>query len=314
MKKSQWYKLLMQIMMAFIVLVIGSGCSPDAANSPETPPPVPENEAYVVANDNVPDFTDEDIASTEAYAEYGPLDSLGRVTAANAVLGVELMPAEERGDISSVTPTGWNQARYVNVSGGWLYNRSHLIGFQLTGENDNPNNLMTGTRWFNVEGMLPVENFVADYIETTENHVRYRITPVFEGDNLLASGIYMEGFSIEDNGEGIQFNIYVPNIQPGVEIDYATGQSRGPEGPQEEQEILPYPQTEEEAASPSDEPAETGPASQGSEGDLSSIDANEDGIVSIQEAKDAGFQMPIMSDHWLYPYMIDGNDNGMVGE
>lgn len=306
MKKTQLYKFLMQIIATFTLLIITSGCSPDAAPN-HSPQDVPEGEAYVVVNDNVPYFTDEDITSTEAYAEYGPLDSLGRVTAANAVLGVELMPDEEREGISSVTPTGWAQARYVNVNGGWLYNRSHLIGFQLTGENANPNNLMTGTRWFNVEGMLPFENYVANYIETTENHVRYRVTPVFEGDNLLASGVYMEGFSTEDNGEEVQFNIYVPNIQPGVEIDYSTGESVGPEGPQEEQDILPYPQTEEEAV-------ESSPPSPDTEDDISSIDTNEDGIVSIQEAKDAGFQMPIMSDHWLYPYMIDGNDNGMVGE
>lgn len=311
--KNRWYKVLMQIITAFTILMIGSGCSPDATSAPpsnQSPPEVPEGETYAVVNDNIPYFADEDLISTEAYEDYGPLDSLGRVTAANAVLGVELMPAEERGSISDVTPTGWNQARYVNVSGGWLYNRSHLIGFQLTGENANPNNLMTGTRWFNVEGMLPFENFVANYIETTENHVRYRITPVFEGDNLLASGIYMEGFSIEDNGAEVQFNIYVPNIQPGVEIDYSDGSSVGPAGPQEEDEILPYPQTEKEAISTSETPA----PSQARSGDISSIDADGNGQVTVQEAKDAGFQMPIMSDHWLYPYMIDGNNNGMVGE
>lgn len=188
-------------------------------------PSVPDGEKYVVINDNTPFFTDEDISSTEPWESYGELDEWYRVTPANAVLGVELMPAEERGDISSVKPTGWDQREYDIVSGGWLYNRSHLIGFQMTGQNANPKNLMTGTRWFNAEGMLPFENFVANYIEETENHVRYRVTPYFEGENLLASGIFMEGFSIEDNGEGLKFNIYVPNIQPGVGLDYATGDS-----------------------------------------------------------------------------------------
>lgn len=189
-------------------------------------PDVPAGELYAVVNNNVPYFTDLDLSLANGpWEAYGPLDALGRVTAANAMLSVELMPAEERGSISEVYPTGWQQEQYAVVSGGWLYNRSHLIGFQLTGENANGENLMTGTRYFNTEGMLPFENFVANYIETTENHVRYRVTPHFEGDNLLASGVFMEGFSIEDNGEGMLFNIYVPNVQPGVVLDYATGAS-----------------------------------------------------------------------------------------
>lgn len=188
-------------------------------------PSVPAGNTYIEVNGNVPLFTNADISSTEAWEDYGDLDHLGRVTVANAVLGVELMPAEERGDISSVHPTGWNQAQYSVVSGGWLYNRSHLIGHQLAGEDANVRNLMTGTRWFNTEGMLPFENFVANYVESTENHVRYRVTPHFEGDNLLASGVYMEGLSIEDNGEGLMFHIYVPNIQPSVNLDYSNGLS-----------------------------------------------------------------------------------------
>lgn len=186
---------------------------------------VPDSSMYVVVNDNVPFFSNEDISSTEAWEMYGDLDYLNRVTEANALLGVELMPAEERGSISSVYPTGWNQEKYDIVSGGWLYNRSHMIGFQLTGENANWKNLMTGTRSFNVDGMLPFENTVADYIERTENHVRYRITPHFKGENLLAHGVFMEAFSIEDNGDGVMFNVYVPNKQTGVNIDYSNGKS-----------------------------------------------------------------------------------------
>lgn len=224
------------------------------------------------------------------------------------------MPAEQRGDISGHEPTGWTQARYANVdSGGWLYNRSHLIGHQLTG-NDDYENIMTGTRWFNMR-MLEYENFVANYIEQTENHVRYRVTPVFEGDNLLASGAYMEGFSIEDNGEGLMFNIYIPNIQPGVEINYADGSSIGPEGPSQEGEIKPYNSNESSGNSPNTEKsAEPVPAPEPAGGDVSSVDTNGNGTVTISEAEAAGYSMPIHSDHWLYPYMIDRDGDGMVGE
>lgn len=275
---------------------------------------VPAGQTYIEINNNIPYFTDADITSTEAYESYGELDSLGRVTAANAVLGVELMPTTERGDISDIKSTGWQQAKYANVSGGWLYNRSHLIGHQLTGEDANARNLMTGTRWFNVEGMLPFENFVANYIEETENHVRYRITPAFEGDNLLASGVYMEGFSIEDNGATIQFNIYVPNIQPDVEINYADGSSVGPEGPTQDESLPNLNQSStvsETAPAAESTPATIAPASGG---DVSSVDANGNGQVTIKEAKAAGFSMPIYADHWLYPYMDDRDGDGMVGE
>lgn len=231
-----------------------------------------EEKTHIVVNNNVPYFNNEDITSTDSYASYGELDDMGRVTAANALLGVELMPSEERGDISNIEPTGWKQRRYTNVCGGWLYNRSHLIGHQLTGEDDNPNNLITGTRFFNVEGMLPFENTVANYIETTENHVRYRITPVFEGDNLLASGIYMEAFSIEDNGEGVMFNVYIPNIQPNVELNYVDGSSIGPEGPVEEkdaEDIIPYNSGENSTPNSSDT----------SSTDVQYIDENGNGLI-----------------------------------
>ncbi|MCY3067623.1 MULTISPECIES: DNA/RNA non-specific endonuclease [Aerococcus] len=186
---------------------------------------VSPKENYVVLNNNIPKFDNKDITSTNAYEDYGNKDLLGRVTQANAVLGTELMPDKVRGDISSVKPTGWQQAKYNSIEGGWLYNRCHLIGYQLTGENDNSKNLMTGTRQFNVEGMLPFENYVADYIERTNNHVRYRVTPYFKGINALASGVIMEGFSIEDNGKGICFNLFIPNHQKGITIDYLTGNS-----------------------------------------------------------------------------------------
>ena len=179
---------------------------------------------YVVINGNVPDFSAEEL-SAEPFEVYSSLDFLGRCGTACANVGVELMPTEERGDIGSVKPTGWQTAKYDIVVGGYLYNRCHLIGYQLTAENANKENLITGTRYLNVEGMLPFENLVADYVKETENHVLYRVTPIFEGDNLVASGVQMEAMSVEDKGEGVCFNVYCYNVQPGVAIDYATGDS-----------------------------------------------------------------------------------------
>lgn len=181
--------------------------------------------AYVALADNVPGFTDADM-TTNSFETYSPLDSLGRCGAAYACVGVDLMPTEERGSIGSVKPTGWQTVKYDCVDGKYLYNRCHLIGFQLTGENANRENLITGTRALNVDGMLPFENMVADYVKETENHVLYRVTPVFDGDNLVADGVQMEALSVEDGGEAVSFNVFVYNVQPGVTIDYATGESR----------------------------------------------------------------------------------------
>ena len=184
--------------------------------------PAFSGEPYVVLEDNQPDFALEDF-TTGPFELYSRLDHLGRCGPAYANVGIETMPTEERESISSVEPTGWENAAYDFVDGGYLYNRCHLIGFQLTGENANERNLITGTRYMNVEGMLPFENMVADYISETGNHVLYRVTPIFEGDNLLASGVQMEAISVEDEGEGVCFNVYVYNVQPGVAIDYTTG-------------------------------------------------------------------------------------------
>ena len=180
---------------------------------------------YVELNGNEPDFDQADF-TTESFETYGELDSLGRCTAAYANIGRDLMPTEKRGDISSVHPSGWVQAQYDFVDGKSLYNRCHLIGYQLTGENANERNLITGTRYLNVEGMLPFENLVADYIKETGNHVLYRVSPVFDGDDLVAEGVQMEAESVEDSGEGVCYNVFCYNVQPGVEIDYATGESR----------------------------------------------------------------------------------------
>ena len=179
---------------------------------------------YVVLDDNIPKFDEED-KLLSVFETYGELDSLGRVTVAYAKLGSELMPSDERESISNVTPTGWINESYDFVSGKYLYNRSHLIGFQLSGENANEKNLMTGTRSFNVEGMLPFENMVADYIKETGDRVLYRVTPVYDGNNLVATGVQMEAKSVVDNGDAVLFNVFVYNVQDGVNIDYSTGKS-----------------------------------------------------------------------------------------
>lgn len=188
---------------------------------------IPEfsNQPYVVINNNVPDFTEDDYTQT-SYENYGRLDRLGRCTACTACIGSDLMPTEERDSIGSIKPTGWHTVKYNNIDGKYLYNRCHLIGYQLTAENANEKNLITGTRYLNVTGMLYFEDMVADYIKNTDNHVLYRVTPVFKDDELVARGVHMEGYSVEDNGEGICYNVYCYNAQPGIEIDYATGDSR----------------------------------------------------------------------------------------
>lgn len=188
---------------------------------------IPEysGEPYVPINNNEPEFTENELTE-EAVERYSQLDEQGRAQTAEATIGQELMPTEKRESISEVKPSGWVNKKYENVDGGYLYNRCHLIGYQLTAENANEKNLITGTRYMNVEGMLPFENMVADYIKETDHHVRYRVTPIYKGDNLVASGVQMEGESVEDQGESISFNVYVYNVQPGIEIDYATGDSR----------------------------------------------------------------------------------------
>ena len=183
------------------------------------------NETYTLLNNNVPQFTDNEI-TTIAFENYSELDDLGRCGEAFACIGEEIMPTEEREAIGQIKPSGWQMAKYDIVDGKYLYNRCHLIGYQLSGENANEKNLITGTRYMNVDGMLPFENMVADYIKETKNHVMYRVTPIFEGDNLLAKGVQMEAFSVEDNGKGVSFNVFVNNLQPGVEINYLDGTSK----------------------------------------------------------------------------------------
>lgn len=196
---------------------------------------IPEfnGDPFIIINENNPYFTEDELV-TESYEEYAELDGLGRCGVTIACIGEDLMPTEERGSIGSVKPTGWQTVKYNCVDGKYLYNRCHLIGFQLTGENANKRNLITGTRFMNVEGMLPFENMVADYIKETGNHVMYRVTPIFDGSNLVAGGVLMEAYSVEDDGDGIRFCVYVYNNQPGVRIDYRTGES-------ELDDSIPYP-------------------------------------------------------------------------
>lgn len=237
---KQFYSRILILLLAGALLC--SGCAgtagtQDAELSPsrslsvsctpaeENPSAVWDGQPYTAVNGNVPGFSEKDLtaASFESYSE---LDSLGRCGTAFACLGQDLMPRGERGDISGIHPTGWHSVQYDFIDGKNLYNRCHLIGWQLSGEDANRKNLITGTRYMNVEGMLPFENMVADYIKETGCHVLYRVTPVFQGSNLVADGVLMEAMSVEDQGDSISFCVFVPNVQPGVSIDYSDGSSR----------------------------------------------------------------------------------------
>ena len=191
----------------------------DLSNIPEY-----NGEPYIAVNGNVPFFEDTEVTAI-SFEEYSDLDNLGRCGVAMASVGQDIMPTEERGSIGQIKPVGWHTVKYDCVDGKYLYNRCHLLGYQLTGENANERNLITGTRYLNVDGMLPFENMVADYVMETGNHVMYRVTPIYTGNNLVADGVLMEGYSVEDQGKGITFCVYVYNVQPGVRIDYATGDS-----------------------------------------------------------------------------------------
>ncbi len=189
---------------------------------------VPEfsNQAYVTLNDNQPEFTQQEKENESAFEEYSDLDSLGRCRTVYANICREIMPTKERGKIGQIKPSGWHLIKYDFVDGKYLYNRCHLIGYQLSGENANEKNLITGTRYLNVTGMLPFENEVADYVKETGHHVLYRVTPIYHADDLVATGVQMEAYSVEDDGEGVCFNVFAYNSEPGVEINYADGSSR----------------------------------------------------------------------------------------
>lgn len=231
--KMKHIKLLVTGLLLSLTLLFG-GCSPDSSS--ETPSQASDREAsynlesipqynsepYVVINENVPFFTESDFTE-EAFETYSDLDELGRCGAAFANVGKETMPTEERGQIGMIKPSGWQTVKYDCVDGKYLYNRCHLIGYQLSAENANEKNLITGTRYLNVSGMLPFENKVADYIKETGNHVLYRVTPIYQDKNLVASGVLMEAQSVED--DTVKFCVYCYNVQPDVQIDYATGKS-----------------------------------------------------------------------------------------
>ena len=220
-------KVISVVLTLAALLILTTGCAaPRGGETPVTLENLPaySGVAYVAINGNEPYFTSEEITD-KAFETYSDLDALGRCGVTCASVGPELMPTEERGNIGSVKPAGWHTVKYDCVDGKYLYNRCHLIGYQLTGENANECNLITGTRYLNIEGMLPFENMVADYVEETGNHVMYRVTPIYEDDDLVARGVLMEGYSVEDQGEGILYCVFAYNVQPGVEIDYATGES-----------------------------------------------------------------------------------------
>lgn len=231
MRMKKWICLL-------LLAVLLTGCA-EVVVIPEAPAvslealPAWSGDAYVTIDRNVPGFTDEDL-TTECFESYSPLDELGRCGTAYACVGREIMPTEDRGSISSVTPSGWINKQYDFIDGKYLYNRCHLIGFQLTGENANKGNLITGTRYLNIEGMLPFENMVADHVKEEDHHVLYRITPIYQEDALVCSGVQMEGFCVECGDakydeDKFMFHVYCYNVQPGVLIDYATGDSAASE-------------------------------------------------------------------------------------
>lgn len=232
-------KKIFALLFCFLLLVCGCTKKPPEQTS-QTVPQKQENplryvdvlpgytgKPYTVINDNIPFFTQEDIknAGTKSFEHYSDLDKLARCGPAIANIGKDIMPTEKRGPIGMVKPTGWHIIKFDFVDGKYLYNRCHLIGFQLAGENANPKNLITGTRYLNVVGMLPFENKVTEYVKRTNHHVLYRVTPIFQGQNLLAHGVLMEARSIEDND--ILFNVFVHNVQPGVVINYKTGEAKG---------------------------------------------------------------------------------------
>lgn len=214
---------------------------------------------YIAVNGNVPYFSTWEL-KTDGHETYSPLDWLGRCGTADASVGPETMPTGPRGSIGMIKPTGWHTVKYNGIDGNYLYNRCHLIGYQLTAENANERNLITGTRYLNVDGMLPFENMVADYVKETGNHVEYRVSPIFIGNNLVADGVLMEAQSVEDNGAGIKFCVYVYNVQPGITINYADGSSSGPEYTGSTPTPLPAPEpqpTPQPAPTPDPEPSVT---------------------------------------------------------
>lgn len=243
-KKSIVYTV--AVILAVVILAVALSVYSYFAGD-KTPADIKEavysGQPYVAINDNIPVFSEKEL-SEKSYEHYSERDNLGRCGTVTASIGIELMPTEERGAIGSVRPSGWQTVKYDIVDGKYLYNRCHLIGFQLSGENANEKNLITGTRYLNVEGMLPFENMVADYVKETDNHVAYRVTPYFKGDNLVAHGVQIEAYSIEDEGEGICFNVYCFNVQPGVIINYTDGTSKLEGEP--EPDPIPTPESEPE--------------------------------------------------------------------
>ena len=247
--KSKRFSLVALLLLLSLLFI---ACDPVGSDITTTPTPehavsvaeVPpySGSPYAIINNNLPHFTEADY-TTASYEYYSPLDALGRCGVTMACIGTDLMPTEERGSIGMVKPTGWHTVKYDIVSGKYLYNRCHLIGFQLAGENANEANLITGTRYLNVDGMLPFEDMVAAYVKETGNHVLYRVTPIFVGSELVARGVQIEAYSVEDGGDpidGICFNVFVYNVQPGITIDYATGVSylTGDEPPANDSETV----------------------------------------------------------------------------
>ena len=272
--------------------------------------PAYSKDAVIEISDNVPGFTEEDY-TTEAFEQYSPLDELGRCGMAYACVGEEIMPTEERGAIGMVKPSGWHTVKYDFVDGKYLYNRCHLIAYQLSGENANTENLITGTRYLNTEGMLPYENQVADYVHNTGNHVLYRVTPLYEGDNLVASGVEIEASSVEDKGKSLSFHVYCYNVQPGVTIDYATGDSALAEDSREATENVQntIPEAESSTSNASEE-AKTASADQTSENTVMAAVQEEN--VTAQDGNDTAEEQDYVlntnTKKFHYPWCSSADD------
>ena len=215
-----------RILPLFLILVLTlTACGQPAPSFSLEDVPAFSGTPYVTLNENQPDFPDED-RTANSFESYSPLDLLGRCGPAYANVGLETMPTEERGEIGQIKPSGWHTVKYGVVDGKYLYNRCHLIAWSLCGENANRKDLLTGTRYLNETGMLPFEEQILDYIRETGNHVLYRVTPMYNEEELVCRGVRLEAQSVEDHGKTLCFHVYCYNLQPHVQIDYATGRNQ----------------------------------------------------------------------------------------
>ena len=292
------------VLFVLTISIILSGCGSDDSNT-ITLENIPSfsDVPYVELYNNIPGFDNKDY-STESYEYYSELDELGRCGVVMACIGTDIMPTTERGSIGMIKPAGWHLVKYDCVDGKYLYNRCHLIGYQLSGENANTKNLITGTRYMNVEGMLPFENMVADYVKETDNHVLYRVTPIYKGDNLLADGLQIEAYSVEDSGAGISFNVFTYNAQPQITIDYANGESYfdGVENVTAEADASISDSTDFESETRESETTE-----QVTEGPIIVVQESSETTINIETSSEIVESESIKDNEKIYSYVLNTN-------